>query len=166
MESPPRKFYRLYPGNEVRLKYAYIVKCDEVVKDASGQVVELRCTADLDSKTGGPNASRKVKGAIHWVSAAHAVEAEVRLYDRLFTVAAPDAEPERDFKAYLNHKSIEVLTGCKLEPSLAEAQPQARYQFERLGYFCLDSADSCSSRRVFNRTISLRDSWAREIQKE
>jgi glutaminyl-tRNA synthetase len=161
METPPPKYFRLRPGGEVRLKYAYIIKCDEVVKDAQGGVVELRCTADLDSKTGGPTAGRKVKGTIHWVSAAHAVNAEVRLYDRLFTVPEPDAEG--DIKKHLNPHSLEVVT-AQCEPSLMEAKPDARYQFERLGYFTLDK-DSAENKPVFNRTITLRDSWAKEALK-
>jgi glutaminyl-tRNA synthetase len=161
METPPPKFFRLRPGGEVRLKYAYIIKCDEVVKDAAGQVVELRCTADLGSKTGGPNAGRKVKGTIHWVSASHAVEAEVRLYDRLFTVPEPDADG--DFKQRLNPHSLEVVSAL-CEPSLKDARPELRYQFERLAYFALDK-DSTPAKLVFNRTITLKDAWAREAQK-
>jgi glutaminyl-tRNA synthetase len=157
-ETPPPKYFRLRPGGEVRLKYAYIIKCDEVVKDASGTVVELRCTADLDSKTGGPNAGRKVKGTIHWVSAPHAADLEVRLYDRLFTVPEPDAGG--DFKAHLNPHSLEIVT-AKAEPSLKAVVPDQRYQFERLGYFALD-ADSTPDRPVFNRTITLKDTWAKE----
>jgi glutaminyl-tRNA synthetase len=161
MESAPPKFFRLKPGGEVRLKYAYIIKCDEVVKDAAGKIVELRCTADLDSKTGGATASRKVKGTIHWVSAAHAIDAEARLYDRLFTVPEPDAGG--DFKTFLNPNSLEIIT-AKCEPSLKEARPELRYQFERLGYFALDKA-SGPSKLVFNRTISLKDTWAKESLK-
>jgi glutaminyl-tRNA synthetase len=161
-EVPPPKFFRLKPGGEVRLKYAYIIKCDEVVKDAAGQITELRCTADLDSKTGGATAGRKVKGTIHWVSAAHAVDAEVRLYDRLFTEAEPEKDG-RDFKTVLNPKSLEVVN-AKCEPSLAEARAEQRYQFERLAYFCLD-ADSAPGKPVFNRTITLKDAWAKEAQK-
>jgi len=161
-EVPPPKFFRLKPGGEVRLKYAYIIKCDEMVKDATGNVTELRCTADLDSKTGGATAARKVKGTIHWVSAAHAVDAEVRLYDRLFTEPEPDKDG-RDFKTALNPKSLEVIT-AKLEPSLRDARPELRYQFERLGYFCLDP-DSAPGQPVFNRTITLKDTWAKEAQK-
>ena len=160
-EVPPPKFFRLKPGGEVRLKYAYIIKCDEVVKDAAGNVVELRCTADLDSKTGGATAGRKVKGTIHWVSAAHAVDAEIRLYDRLFTV--PDPGAAEDFKASLNPHSLEVIT-AKLEPSLKAAKPEERYQFERLAYFALDK-DSQPGKLVFNRTITLKDTWAKEAQK-
>lgn len=161
METPPPKFYRLYPGNEVRLKYAYIVRCDEVIKDASGTVVEIRCTADLGSKSGGPTASRKVRGTIHWVSARHAIDAEVRLYDRLFTVPEPDLEP--DLRRVINPHSLEIVM-AKCEPALAEADLNARYQFERLGYFALDP-DSRPGRLVFNRTITLKDSWEKELKK-
>ena len=161
-EVPPPKYFRLKPGGEVRLKYAYIIKCEEVVKDAAGNVTELRCSADLDSKTGGANSARKVKGTLHWVSAAHAVDAEVRLYDRLFTEAEPEADG-REFKTVLNPRSLEVIT-AKLEPSLKEAAPEARYQFERLGYFCLDK-DSTLEKPVFNRTISLKDAWVKAAVK-
>jgi len=161
MEVPPPKYFRLRPGGEVRLKYAYIIKCEKVIKDTAGNVAEIHCTADLDSKTGGPTAGRKVKGTIHWVSAAHAIEAEVRLYDRLFTVPEPDAGG--DFKQFINPHSLEVVT-AKLEPSLKEAKPESRYQFERLAYFALDK-DSKPDKLVFNRTITLRDSWAKEAQK-
>jgi len=161
MEIPPPKYFRLRPGGEVRLKYAYIIKCDEVVKDTAGNVVELRCTADLESKSGGATAGRKIKGTIHWVSAAHAVDAEVRLYDRLFTVAEPDAAG--DFKQHLNPHSLESAS-AKIEPSLKTAEPGLRYQFERLGYFTLD-LESAAEKLVFNRTITLRDTWAKEMQK-
>ncbi|HVV02334.1 MAG TPA: glutamine--tRNA ligase/YqeY domain fusion protein [Verrucomicrobiae bacterium] len=161
MENPPPKFFRLRPGGEVRLKYAYIIRCDEVVKDASGNITELRCTADLESKTGGATAGRKVKGTVHWVSARHCVEAEVRLYDRLFTALEPDAGG--DFKANLNPSSLEVLT-AKCEPDLGEASPAKRYQFERLGYFALDK-DSHPGKPVFNRVITLKDTWAKEAGK-
>jgi glutaminyl-tRNA synthetase len=162
MEVPPPKFFRLKPGGEVRLKYAFIVKCDEVVKDAAGNIVELRCTADLDSKSGGPTAGRKVKGTIHWVSASHAVEAEVRLYDRLFTESEPEKDG-RDFKSVLNPASLEVIKAM-LEPALQSADAGMRYQFERLGYFCLDAAAKTDS-LVFNRTITLKDAWAKEAGK-
>ncbi len=161
MEVPAPKYFRLKPGGEVRLKYAYIIKCEEVIKDAAGTVTELRCTADLESKSGGPTSNRKVKGTIHWVSAAHALDAEVRLYDRLFTVPEPDADG--DFKAFLNPDSLEVVT-AKCEPSLGEARPELRYQFERLAYFALDP-DSRPDKLVFNRTITLRDAWAKEAKK-
>jgi glutaminyl-tRNA synthetase len=166
-ETPPPKYFRLRPGGEVRLKYAYIIKCDEVVKDVNGNVTELRCTADLDSKSGGPNAGRKVKGTIHWVSAALAIDAEVRLYDRLFTVPEPDAAG--DFKAHLNPHSLEVVI-AKCEPSLRDAKPELRYQFERLGYVALDPASghqpsTINHQPVFNRTITLKDTWAKETKK-
>ncbi len=161
-EVPPPKFFRLKPGGEVRLKYSYIIKCEEVVKDAAGNITELRCTADLDSKTGGATSARKVKGTIHWVSAAHAIDAEVRLYDRLFTEAEPEKDG-RDFKTVLNQHSLEVIT-AKCEPSLRDATPDARYQFERLAYFALDK-DSAPGKPVFNRTITLKDAWAKEAQK-
>jgi glutaminyl-tRNA synthetase len=161
METPPPKYFRLRPGGEVRLKYAYIIKCDEVVKDAAGHVVELRCTADLDSKTGGPTANRKIKGTIHWVSAPAAVNVETRLYDRLFTVPEPDADG--DFKQHLNPHSLEIVT-AKCEPSLSAAQAELRYQFERLGYFALDPS-SAPGKPIFNRTITLKDTWIKEAKK-
>src|ERR1051326_1303687 len=161
METPPPKYFRLRPGGEVRLKYAYIIKCDEAVKDASGNLAELRCTADLDSKTGGPTANRKVKGTIHWVSAPHAIDAQVRLYDRLFTVPEPDASG--DFKSFINPDSLKVVN-AKCEPAVADARPEVRYQFERLGYFALDP-DSRPEKQVWNRTVTLRDTWAKEGKK-
>ena len=161
METPPPKYFRLKPGGEVRLKYGYIIKCEEVVKSPDGKIAELRCSIDLGSKTGGPTASRKVKGTIHWVSAAHAVEAEVRLYDRLFTVPEPDAEG--DFKSFVNTGSLEVVR-AKCEPSLAAARTEERYQFERLGYFALDP-ESTKDKQVWNRTVTLRDTWAKELKK-
>jgi len=157
METPPPKYFRLKPGGEVRLKYAYIIKCDEVIRDGSGKVTELRCTVDLESKCGGATSNRKVKGTIHWVSAAHAYDAEVRLYDRLFTAAEPDAAG--DFKSSINPHSLEVVT-AKCEPALSDATPQKRYQFERLGYFALDP-DSTASKQVWNRTVTLKDTWAK-----
>lgn len=160
METPPPKFFRLRPGGEVRLKYAYIIRCDEVVKDSAGNIVELHCTVDLQSKSGGPTAGRKIKGTIHWVSAAHALDAEVRLYDRLFTAAELDAEG--DFKSFVNPKSLEIVS-AKGEPALAAARFEERYQFERLGYFALDP-DSTADKQVWNRTITLRDTWAREAR--
>jgi glutaminyl-tRNA synthetase len=162
METPPKKFFRLSPGNEVRLRYAYILKCENVVKDSAGKIVELHCTIDPGSKSGGPTASRKIKGTIHWVAAAQALDAEVRIYDRLFTVEEPDGDQEgRDFTAFLNPNSLQVLSGCKLEPGLASAAPSSRYQFERLGYFCADAKDSRPGQPVFNRTVSLKDAWAK-----
>ncbi len=158
METPPPKYFRLRPGGEVRLKYACIIRCDEVVRDAAGRVAELRCTADLDSRTGGPTAGRKVKGTIHWVSAPRSIAAEVRLYDRLFTVPEPDADG--DFKRHVNPHSLESVT-ARLEPALAEAAPGQTFQFERLGYFAADAVDSQPGRPVFNRTITLRDLWTK-----
>src|SRR5436309_3246377 len=161
METPPSKYFRLRPGGEVRLKYAYIIKCDEVVKDNAGKVTELRCSVDSESKSGGATSNRKVKGTIHWVSAAHAIEAEVRQYDRLFTVSEPDVGG--GFKTFINPHSLEVVT-AKCEPALAEARPPERYQFERLGYFALDP-DSTPDKQVWNRTITLKDTWAKEAKK-
>ncbi len=157
-EVPPPKFFRLKPGGEVRLKYACIVKCDEIVRDSAGHLVELRGTADLSTRSGGPNSDRKVKGTIHWVSATQCIDAEVRLYDRLFTVADPAATD--DFKRHLNPRSLSVVT-AKLETALASATVGEYYQFERLGYFVADSHDHAPSRPVFNRTITLKDTWAK-----
>ncbi len=164
MESPPPKYFRLRPGGEVRLKYAYIIKCEEVIKDAAGEVAELRCSVDLESKSGGATANRKVKGTIHWVSARLAVDAEVRLYDRLFTVPEPDSAPgprgeSGDFKSFINPHSLEVVN-AKCEPALKDARADERYQFERLGYFALDP-DATPERQVWNRTITLKDTWAK-----
>jgi glutaminyl-tRNA synthetase len=161
-EVPPKKWFRLSPGAEIRLRYACLIRCVTVVKDANGEVSELRCTWDPASRGGDAPDGRKVRGTSHWVSAAHAVDAEVRLYDRLFTVEDPAGEDEAgDFKAHLNPASLERLTGCKLEPSLAErATPNERYQFERLGYFVVDP-DSRPGALVFNRTVTLKDSWAK-----
>jgi len=161
-EEPPPKYYRLSPGREVRLRYAYFVKCVDVVKDPeTGAVTEVHCTYDPATRGGDAPDGRKVKATLHWVSAAHAIEAEVRLYDRLFLKPDPDDVPEgQDWKANLNPNSLEVLTGCKLEPSLANAKVGDRFQFERLGYFCVDP-DSRPGRLVFNRTVPLKDTWAK-----
>jgi len=159
-EEPPPKFFRLAPGREVRLRYAYIIKCTGVVKDANGEIVELRCTYDPETKSGSPAANRKVKATLHWVSAPHAIEAEVRLYDRLFTVEEPEAGKDADWLSFLNAESLDRVTGAKLEPSLAAATPGARVQFERQGYFCVDP-DSRPRALVFNRTVTLRDTWAK-----
>jgi glutaminyl-tRNA synthetase len=158
MEVPPKKFFRLSPGNEVRLRYAYIIRCERVVKDASGEIVELRCIADLESLNGA-TAARRVKGTIHWVSAGDAVTAEVRLYERLFKSENP-GEGDRDPLTDLNPESLERLTAAKVEPSLAHAAVGARYQFERQGYFCVDP-DSRPGVPVFNRTVTLKDTWAK-----
>jgi glutaminyl-tRNA synthetase len=165
MENPPSKFYRLSPGREVRLRYAYFIKCEEVVKDAAGNVVELRCTYDPATRGGDtPPDGRKVKATLHWVSAGQAIDAEVRLYDTLFTVRDPSSVAEGvDWKATLNPKSLEVVKGAKFEPSLAGAVPESRWQFERLGYFCVDRRDSVPGALVFNRTVTLRDEWVRLI---
>jgi glutaminyl-tRNA synthetase len=162
MEDPPKKFFRLAPGREVRLKYAYLVRCEEVVKDpATGEIVELRCSYDPASRGGSAPDGRKVKGTLHWVSEAHAVKAEVRLYDRLFNVATPDGDKEVDFKTHLNPESLKIVQECLVEPSLAGAAPENRYQFERLGYFCADRFDFQPGKPVFNRTVTLRDSWGK-----
>jgi glutaminyl-tRNA synthetase len=163
MEEPYKKFWRLAPGREVRLRWAYFITCQSVVKDpAGGEVVEVHCTYDPATKGGDAPDGRKVKGTIHWVSARHAIDAEVRLYDRLFTKANPNQVAEgEDYKDYLNPDSLQVLTQAKLEPSLADAQPGDRYQFERKGYFCVDSKDSAPGGLVFNRIVTLRDAWAK-----
>jgi glutaminyl-tRNA synthetase len=159
-EDPPKKFFRLAPGREVRLRNAYLITCREAVKDPStGAIVELRCTYDPATRGGDAPDGRKVKATLHWVSAAHAVEGEVRLYDRLFSVADPSADEQADWKSFLNPHSLDVLTACKLEPSLGKA-PASRYQFERLGYFALDP-DSRPGAPVFNRTVTLKDTWAK-----
>jgi glutaminyl-tRNA synthetase len=166
MEEPPKKFFRLGPGREVRLRFAYLITCNEVIKNAAGEVTELQCTYDPETHGGNAPDGRKVKGTIHWVSASHAFEAQVRLYDRLFT--AEDPNKERDGKTYLDHlnaESLEVIADAKLEPGLAKAEPGERFQFERLGYFCADAADSQPGKPVFNRTVTLRDAWAKRQKK-
>jgi glutaminyl-tRNA synthetase len=164
MEEPPRKFFRLAPGREVRLRYAYFVTCTDVIKDENGQIAELRCTYDPATRGGDAPDGRKVKSTLHWVSAARALETEVRLYDHLFTKENPDdAADGEDFKSNLNPNSLEVLNSCRIEPSLAGAATGSRYQFERLGYFCVDP-DSSAEKLVFNRTVTLRDTWAK-VQK-
>jgi glutaminyl-tRNA synthetase len=161
-EEPPPKFFRLAPGREVRLRCAYFITCAGVVRDEqTGEVVELRCRYDPATRGGDSPDGRKVKATLHWVSVEHALEAEVRLYDRLFSKEDPtDVEDGTDFKDYLNHDSLEVLTSCRVEPSLDGAKPGSRYQFERQGYFCVDS-DSSAGKLVFNRTVPLRDTWAK-----
>jgi len=161
METPPKKFFRLSPGTEVRLRYGYILKCERVVKDDEGRVIELRATIDPESLNGA-TATRRVKGTVHWVSAAHAQDAEVRLYDRLFRSEQPGADGT-DPLENLNPGSLQVLTGCKVEQVLADATPSTCYQFERQGYFCVDP-DSQPGAPVFNRTVTLKDAWAK-IQK-
>jgi glutaminyl-tRNA synthetase len=161
-EDPPKKFHRLSPGAEVRLRAAYIIKCTGIVKDEkTGAIKEVRCTYDPQTRSGMPNAERKVKGTVHWVSAQHAVPAEVRLYDHLFSQPDPSDVPAGvDYKTTMNSKSLEVVQGM-LEPSLANAKPGDRYQFERNGYFCVDTRDSRPGKLVFNRTVTLRDTWAK-----
>jgi glutaminyl-tRNA synthetase len=165
MEDPPRKFFRLKPGGEVRLRNAFIVRCTDVVKDAAGEVVELHCELDPETRSGMPGASRKVKGTIHWVSAKHGVPVEARLCDRLFTVPNPLGEKDRDFREFINPHSMDVLTNVIVEPGVAEGGPGDFYQFERTGYFCHDAVDSKPGRPVLNQIVTLRDSWAR-IEKE
>ena len=162
-EDPPRKFFRLAPGREVRLRYGYFITCVGVVKDEqSGEVIELRCTYDPETRGGQAPDGRKVRGTIHWVSAPHSLEVEVRLYDHLFSADRPDGAADgSDYRSHLNPNSLETLTSCRVEPSLADARPGSHYQFERQGYFCVDTIDGSPSRLVFNRTVSLRDSWAK-----
>ncbi len=157
-EHPPKKYFRLSPGAEVRLRYAYIIRCTGVVRDeATGEIVEVRCTYDPETRSGSPSSGKKVKGTIHWVSARHAIEADVRLYDRLFTVEDPGGD---DWKSFLNPHSMDVVRSCRLEPALGGAKPQDRFQFERLGYFCVDD-DSTPQRLIINRAVTLRDTWAK-----
>ena len=162
MEIPPKGYHRLTPGGEVRLRYAYIIKCEEVIKNDKGEVVELHCTYDPETRSGTGTSSKKVKGTIHWVSADNAIEAEVRLYDRLFTVEAPDADKEKDFVEFMNPNSLEILPGALIEPSLKNAKPGDRFQFERHGYFCVDTKFSTDEKLVFNRTVTLKDSWGKK----
>jgi glutaminyl-tRNA synthetase len=161
-EDPPKKFFRLAPGREVRLKHAYFIQCEKVIKDEnSGQVLELHCTYDPETRSGSSPAGRKVKGTLHWVSAPRSIAAEVRLYDHLFTDANPGEEDDKGLKEMINPQSLTTLTSCRIEPGLARAAPGTVYQFLRQGYFCLDPADSLPDRPVFNRTVSLRDTWAK-----
>jgi glutaminyl-tRNA synthetase len=162
MENPPKKFFRLAPGTEVRLKHAYFIKCESVVKDEGGNIAELHCTYDPASRGGNSPDGRKVKGTLHWVSAEHALDAEIRLYDSLFTDSNPGEDKDgREFTDYLNPDSLEILTSCKVEPSLAEGDPKIRYQFLRMGYFCMDYKDSSDRKLVFNRIVGLKDTWAK-----
>jgi len=166
MEDPPKKFFRLAPGREVRLRYAYFITCTDVVKDGDGNIVELRCTYDPATRGGDAPDGRKPKATLHWVSASHALDAEVRLYDHLFAAPDPEDAPEgQDFTANLNPNSLEVLPSAKIEPFVSGAAPGSRYQFERQGYFCVDP-DSTAGRLVFNRTVGLRDTWAKIQRKQ
>jgi glutaminyl-tRNA synthetase len=161
MEEPPRKFFRLAPGREVRLRYAFFITCTDVIKDDNGEIIELRCTYDPETRGGDAPDGRKVKATLHWVSAEHAIDAEVRLYDHLFSKEDPnDVEEGKDWKDYLNPNSLQVITNAKLEPSLTGAEPGSRCQFERLGYFCVDP-DSTADQPIFNRSVTLRDQWAK-----
>jgi len=170
LEDAPKKFFRLAPGREVRLRNAYFIKCEGLTKDKkTGEILEVHCTYDPQTKGGYAPDGRKVKGTIHWVSAAHCIKAEVRLYDRLFSKANPGAEAEKagmDFTAFVNPNSLQTLTSCRIEPSLAKAPPGSRYQFERLGYFCVDAVDSTEDKLVFNRIVTLRDTWAKIAEKD
>jgi len=170
LEEAPKKFFRLAPGREVRLRNAYFIKCERAVKDKkTGEIIEIHCTYDPETRGGYAPDGRKVKATIHWVSAPHALEAEMRIYDRLFQVANPSAAAEKagtDFTAFVNPDSLETLTSCRVEPSLAGAAPGSKYQFERLGYFCLDAVDSSKDKLVFNRIVTLRDTWAKIAEKE
>lgn len=162
MENPPKGYHRLVPGGEVRLRYAYIIKCEEVIKNEKGEIVELRCTYDPDTKSGSGTSSKKVKGVIHWVSAKHCINAEVRLYDRLFTVENPG---ELDnWLDTINPNSLEIIPDAKIEPSLKSAKPLDKFQFERLGYFCVDPKYSSKDKLVFNRTVTLKDTWIKKVQ--
>jgi glutaminyl-tRNA synthetase len=162
MEDPPKKFFRLAPGKEVRLKHAYIIKCEEVIKDSDGVIVELKCSYDPDSKTGGSTAGRKIKGTLHWVSAKQAIKAEVRIYNHLFINKNPVTGQEHiDLKSALNAESIEILQDCKIEPTLADTKPGALFQFLRMGYFCADLKEFTSDSLIFNRSVTLRDTWAK-----
>jgi len=161
-EDPPKQYYRLAPGREVRLRYAYFITCQKAVKDEkTGEILELHCTYDPATRGGDAPDGRKVKATLHWVAAARSLPVEVRLYDRLFQTPNPAAEKDGDFKVTLNPNSLEVLNDCRIEPGLQDAAPGSRYQFERLGYFCVDTVDSRPERPVFNRTATLRDTWAK-----
>ncbi len=164
MEDPPKGYHRLVPGGEVRLRYAYIIKCNEVIKDSKGKILELRCTYDPETRSGSITSNKKVKGVIHWVSAKHCFDAEVRLYDRLFTVENP-GELE-NWLDYVNPNSLEIIKNAKVEPSLRDAKSLDKFQFERLGYFCVDPKYSNGKQLVFNRTVTLKDTWAKKIQKQ
>lgn len=162
MEDPPKKYFRLSPGREVRLRYGYYITCTDVVKDPDGNIIEIHCTYDPETRRGSSPDGRRVKGTIHWVSARHCITGEVRLYDRLFTVPVPESnEEDKDYKEYINHDSLKIIKDARLEPSLANAEKGINYQFERLGYFFLDSTDTTAESMVFNRTVTLRDKWGK-----
>jgi glutaminyl-tRNA synthetase len=164
LENPPKGFFRLTPGREVRLRYAYIIKCSEVIKDSTtGEIKELHCTYDPETRGGNTPDGRKIKGTIHWISAKQAIKAEIRLYDRLFNVENPAGNKTVDFKAHLNPTSLTILPECFVEPGLAQAKPENKFQFERLGYFCIDY-ESTPQKLIFNRTVTLKDSWAKTVR--
>src|SRR5688572_166983 len=164
MENPPKKFFRLAPGREVRLRYGYFITCTDVVKDASGEITELRCTYDPATRGGDAPDGRKVQGTIHWVSAAQALDVTLRLYDKLFTTPEPDAD-DADILELVNPQSLEIVTGAKIEPSVGKDPAGSRYQFERTAYFISDVEDSKPGALVFNRTVTLRDTWAKIVKK-
>jgi glutaminyl-tRNA synthetase len=164
MEVAPPKFFRLAPGKEVRLKGAYIIRCEGFKKNEAGQIEEVYCTYDPETKSGGHLSDKKVKGTLHWVSARHALNAEVRLYDRLFSHEDPAGQKEEDYRKFLNPDSLKILTGCKVEPSLASAVKLDKFQFQRVGYFCVDD-DSTPEKLVFNRTVQLKDTWSKMTSK-
>ncbi len=166
MENPPKGYHRLVPGGEVRLRYAYIIKCEEIVKDKNGAVIELRCSYDPETKSGSSISTKKVKGTIHWVSVPNAITAEVRLYDRLLTVEDPSSEKDKDYKELINNDSLEIISDAKLEPCLNTSKPGDRFQFERQGYFCVDSKYFTNDKLVFNRTVTLKDTWAKSAGKK
>ena len=164
MEEPPKKFFRLGPELEVRLKSAYIIKCESFKKDEAGNITEVYCTYDPETRSGMPQSDRKVKGTLHWVSARHCIEGEVRLYDRLFMDEEPDGHKDVDFKEFINPESLKVLTHCKFEPGLANVKSLDKFQFQRIGYFCVDP-ESKPGRLIFNKTVGLKDSWSKMVQK-
>lgn len=166
LENPPKGFHRLVPGGEVRLRYAYIIKCNEVIKNENGEVVQLNCSYDPETKSGSGTSTKKVKGTIHWVSVNHAVDCEVRLYDRLFTVEDPAGIKDKDYKDLINPKSLEIISNAKLEPFIKSAKIGDRFQFERQGYFCVDSKYTNSDKLVFNRTVTLKDTWSKTTQRK
>ncbi len=161
MEDPPRKFFRLRPGGEVRLRNAFIIRCTDIIKDTEGNITEIHCEYDPESRSGLPGAARKVKGTIHWVSAAHGINAEIRLYDRLFNVANPLADKNKDYLEFLNPESLKIVTGAIVEPTVSQGSPGDFFQFERVGYFIIDQDSNDPERPILNRTVSLRDSWAK-----
>lgn len=166
MENPVKGFHRLIPGGEVRLRYAYIIKCDEIIKDDKGEIIQLNCSYDSDTRSGTGTSTKKVKGTIHWVNIKDAVDCEVRLYDRLFTVEDPAGEKEKDYKELINPDSLKIISNAKLEPFVKNSKPGDKFQFERLGYFCVDTKHTTESKLVFNRTVTLKDTWAKTLNKK